>query len=484
MNYSLDDTIVAIATPPGAGGVGIVRLSGPNALPVLQKLTARDKFKPRYLHHGWVHAVGETGAFERLDEVLGVYMPGPASFTGEDVAEIHCHGGQAVLLAVVASACRLGARMAEKGEFTYRAFVNGKYDLTQAEAVAEMIAAPSRQGLRLAQAKLSGLLGQRVTELRETIETLRAKAALAIDFPEEEAEALDGVNFTGDLETVKCGIEELLAGYKRARHWREGVSIILAGQVNVGKSSLLNALLGRTRAIVSATPGTTRDFIEEALDLDGLHVRIADTAGLRASADPVEMEGVARAMDLAKDAALVVFVTDASRELTGEERTFLALHKGRIFVVRNKIDLLPEEKRKQVLATAVFEDAPSAAVSAKAGIGLENLAAKLRRTALVYAGGGGKAALAAREAEQDGLSLPQREEPVHGDIIPNTRQSELLASALAETEALLVDVAEGVPCDLFSVRLDSAAMYLGEITGFAATDDILGRIFSSFCIGK
>jgi tRNA modification GTPase len=471
MNYSLEDTIVAIATPPGAGGVGIVRLSGPKALFVLREMTGRNEFKPRYLHHGWIHAVPEAGepdehgGREKLDDALCVYMPGPASFTGEDVAEVHCHGGQAILLAVVASACRLGARMAEKGEFTYRAFVNGKYDLTQAEAVAEMIAAPSRQGLRLAQAKLSGLLGQRVDELREILETLRAKAALAIDFSEEEAEALDSANFSGDLATVQRGIKELLAGYKRARHWREGVPVMLAGRVNVGKSSLLNALLGKTRAIVSATPGTTRDFIEESLDLDGLAVRIADTAGLRTSADPVEMEGVARAMDLAKDAALVVFVTDASGDLSDEERVFLRQHAGRVLVVRNKIDLLPKNEKMEALAVREFEGEPSAAVSAKAGLGLENLAAELRRTALALAG--------ASDAD-----------PKHGDIIPNMRQSELLAAALAETGALLEDVAAGVPCDLFSVRLDAAAMYLGEITGFAATDDILGRIFSSFCIGK
>lgn len=484
MSYSLDDTIVAIATPAGAGGVGIVRLSGPESLPILQRLTAADlarlpEFKPRYLRHGWVYVQPESGGREKLDETLSVYMPGPASFTGEDVAEVHCHGGRAVLLEVVASACRLGARMAEKGEFTYRAFVNGKYDLTQAEAVAEMIAAPSRQGLRLAQAKLSGLLGRRVGELREIIETLRAKAALAIDFPEAEAEAWDGVNVSGDLETVQSGIEELLVSYKRARHWREGVSIMLAGRVNVGKSSLLNALLGNTRAIVSATPGTTRDFIEEALDLDGLHVRIADTAGLRTSADPVEMEGVARAMDIAKDAALIVFVTDASCGLSAEERAFFEAHKSRIFIVRNKIDLLPDGAAKHLLASDTFEGVPAAAVSAKADIGLENLAASLRRTVLAYATGGEEAA-----RPQNGLCPSQRVEPEQGDIVPNMRQSELLASALAEIEALLEDVALGVPCDLFSVRLDAAAMYLGEITGFAAPDDILGRIFSSFCIGK
>lgn len=470
MQYALNDIIVAVATPPGQGGVGIVRLSGPGSLGVLQALLARDPsrppaFVPRFLRHGWVHAVSAEGERERLDEVLAVYMPGPASFTGEDVAEIHCHGGQAVLMEVVASACRLGARMAEKGEFTHRAFLNGKYDLTQAEAVAEMIAAPSRQGLRLAQAKLSGLLGRRVDELREILESLRARTALAIDFPEEEAEALHPGIFLADLERAREGMASLLASYKRARHWREGVSVILAGQVNVGKSSLLNALLGRTRAIVSAVPGTTRDFIEEALDLDGLRARIVDTAGLRESADPVEREGVAASLALVESADIVLFVTEAFRDLTDAERAFLKGGGKRVFVIRNKADILAGPERDQVLAQTVFEGFPSSAVSARDGTGMEDLAAAIRRAALAFGGA-------------------SEEEPEHGDIVPNLRQSELLASALAETEALIADVAAGVPCDLFSVRLDAAAMYLGEITGFAATDDILGRIFSSFCIGK
>ncbi|MDL2210706.1 tRNA uridine-5-carboxymethylaminomethyl(34) synthesis GTPase MnmE, partial [Desulfovibrio sp. OttesenSCG-928-O18] len=382
--------------------------------------------------------------------------------TGEDVAEIQCHGGQAVLLEVVASACRLGARPAEKGEFTYRAFANGKYDLTQAEAVAEMIAAPARAGVRLAQAKLSGLLGSRVEELRGIVETLRARVALALDFPEDEAESLGLADFLADLDAVRAGITALLASYRRARHWREGVPVILAGEVNVGKSSLLNALLGRTRAIVSATPGTTRDFIEEFLDLDGLRVRISDTAGLRASDDPVEMEGVARAKELAGEARLVLLVLDAAKPVSEAARAFMAAHAGRVLVVRNKIDLLDEAARDAALAAESFEGCPAVAVSARSGVGLETLAARLRREALVDGGG----------------------EPEHGDVAPNLRQSELLALALAEANALADDIGCGIACDLFSVRLDAMAMHLGEITGYAATDDILGRVFSSFCIGK
>ncbi|MCC8193799.1 MAG: tRNA uridine-5-carboxymethylaminomethyl(34) synthesis GTPase MnmE [Deltaproteobacteria bacterium] len=467
--YPLADTIVAVATPPGQGGIGIVRLSGPDSLAILRRLMAADAatlplFRPRYMHHGWVHDV-TAGAFaEPVDEALAVYMPGPASFTGEDVGEIHCHGGQAVLLAVLASACALGARMAEKGEFTYRAFVNGKYDLTQAEAVAEIIAAPSRQGMRLAQAKLSGLLGRRIDALRAVVGRLRARVALAIDFPEDEAEALDVADFLADLDTIRSGVADLLRGYKRARHWREGVSVILAGRVNRGKSSLLNALLGRSRAIVSSVPGTTRDFIEEALDLDGLRVRITDTAGLRESGDPVEKEGVARALELAEEAELVLLVTDASLPLSREERTFLESHAGRVLLVRNKCDLL-EPGAKEFSPESAGYASPVALVSARTGQGLEELAATVRRMALALADASGS-------------------EPAHGDIVPNLRQSRLLSAALEEADALRLEVEAGIACDLFSVRLDAVAANLAEITGFAATEDILGEIFSSFCIGK
>ena len=467
--YPLRDTIVAVATPPGQGGIGIVRLSGGNSLGILQRLMTADAshlpaFKARYLRHGWVHAVREGVGAEPIDEVLAVYMPGPASFTGEDVAEIHCHGGQAVLLTVLASACALGARMAEKGEFTYRAFVNGKYDLTRAEAVAEIISASSRQGMRLAQAKLSGLLGQRIDALRITIARLRARVALAIDFPEEEAESLDVMNFLAELEIIRSGIEELLAGYKRARHWREGVSVILTGQVNMGKSSLLNALLGRERAIVSPVPGTTRDFIEETLDLDGLIVRLIDTAGLRESLDPVEKEGVIRTLELTQEAELILLVSDATQPLSTEESSLLEVYAGRILLVRNKSDLLNAHAGDDP-ATSALATIPFVSVSAKTGERLEELATVVRRMALSLA--------AASDAE-----------PEHGDIVPNVRQSRLLSLALEELGVLIQEVCGGIPCDLFSVRLDAVAAYLAEITGFTSTDAILGEIFSSFCIGK
>ncbi len=469
--YPLVGTIAAIATPPGQGGVGIVRVSGPDSLAILQRLLSPDpessckSLPPRMLRHGLVYAPPAPGARpEPLDEVLAVFMPGPATFTGEDVGEIHCHGGQAVLTSVLEAACAAGARLAGRGEFTYRAFANGKLDLTQAEAVAEMIAAPARQGVRLAQAKLSGLMGRRVEELRAEVETLRARVALAVDFPEEEAECLRPEDFAAGLDAVRGGIRALLAGYERARHWQEGVSVILAGRVNVGKSSLLNALLGRERAIVSPLPGTTRDFIEESINLDGLLVRLSDTAGLRASHDPVEMAGVSRALELARQAEVILLVLDAAFEPRDSEREFMDANRDRIMLVRNKLDTLPSAEAAVAREEETWLGFPAVAVSAKTGDGLEKLGKRLRR----------------RIMEQH----KEQGEPQTGDLVPNLRQSRLLAAALAEADALAADMQAGMPCDLFGVRLDGMAAYLGEITGFAATDDILGRIFSQFCIGK
>ncbi len=472
------DTIAAIATASGQGGIGIVRISGPDALPLLRRIfrpshpnspmPAEFRFRPRYLHHGWAHALpraGENAAYgESLDEVLAVYMPGPATATGEDTAELHCHGGPAVLRAVLDAALEGGARMAERGEFTYRAFVNGRMDLAQAEAVAELIAAPSRQGLRLAKAKLEGLLSGRIGRLRATVDELRARICLAVDFPEDEGECLDRAVFSASLVTVREGIAELLAGFERARHWREGASAVLAGRVNVGKSSLLNALLGRERAIVSSQPGTTRDFIEESLDLDGLRVRLTDTAGLRESSDMVEQTGVRRARDLAAEADCVLLVAEAGLPLEEVEHELMAACGPKLLLVWNKVDKLDDAVRAQ----AIGAHGPSVAevfVSAKSGEGLEQLANALRQCIL---------------SAGDGMVL----EPDTGDLAPNLRQSQLLRAALERVEELERDLEAGLPGDILGVGLDTLASLLGEITGESTPDAVLGQIFSRFCIGK
>lgn len=476
MHIFQTDTIAAIATPPGHGGIGIVRISGPDSLAVLQRLFCSSssgssergafRFQPRRLHHGWVYALPETpeGRGEALDEVLAVYMPGPGTATGEDTGELHCHGGPAILRAVLDAAVQAGARLAERGEFTYRAFANGRMDLTQAEAVAEMIAAPSRQGLRLAKAKLEGLLGRRITELRTLVEELRARVCLAVDFPEEEGECLDLPVFFASLQSVRQGIAELLAGYERARQWREGALAVLAGRVNVGKSSLLNALLGRERAIVSAEPGTTRDFIEETLDLGGLRVRLTDTAGLRESNDKVEQAGVRLARDLARDADCILLVVEAGVPLNEEERGIIAELGSKLLLVWNKIDATDPATRFEITPHG-RESIPALAVSAKSGEGLELLAQSLRERILSAAG----------------ADAP---EPAAGDLAPNLRQSQLLRAALEQADALSLDLERALPCDLLGVGLDTLASLLSEITGESTPDAILGQVFSRFCIGK
>ena len=528
-----NDTIAAIATPPGTGGVAVLRISGPMALPLLRRLfrpaVARptDKttcppqplpqttpsdislaafcnsdtplhqagtplhqagtplhqadtpgesfsFIPRHLHFGLV--LDCDG--EELDQALVVYMPGPASFTGEDVAEIHCHGGRGISTALLESVCCAGARLAAPGEFTRRALLNGRLDLTQAEAVAEIIHAPTREGARLAKAKLEGALGRRIAALRSAMDSMRAWVTMAVDFDEEEDIRLaTQEGFGSTLATAQRDIRALLAAFERARLWREGGLAVLAGRVNAGKSSLLNALIGRERAIVSSTPGTTRDYIEESLNLSGLPVRLVDTAGLRQSGDMIENEGIQRSRDLAAQADALLFVCDVNTQPLPEEIEFVRkqwplAQQGRLLLVMNKIDAIHEgqEHDAQAKAQALLRLAgadnsalpvcPVYAVSAKKEAGLDALTQGIRTVLL------------------DGRS----EEG--GDIAPNIRQSNLLRRSLAELDALSAAIDDDLPPDLLAVHLDAASLYLDEISGRADTEELLDSIFSSFCIGK
>lgn len=459
------DTIAAIATAPGAGAIGVIRLSGPRSRDVLNAVfrpasPGFSGFIPRALHHGRI--VDARGT--ELDDALVVFFPGPRSFTGEDSAEIQGHGGTAVLQAVLEAVLTQGVRLAERGEFTRRAFLNGRMDLSQAEAVAELVAAPGPEGVRLASAKLHGLLGRRVSELRERLEYLRRKVCLAVDFPDEEAECLPPAEFLAVTGHVADGVRALLASYRRARQWREGALVVLAGRVNAGKSSLMNALLGRPRAIVTDQPGTTRDYLEEETCLDGLPVRLADTAGLRAdSGDPIEREGMRRGRELARAAQAVLLVLDgtlAARapslwEGFAEERALVeAVGASRCLALWNKADVAP-------LPAGVtdFCGAPVLEVSALTGLGLDALAAAARR-------------------------LCGAREPAPEEIAPNLRQARALENALTELQALEHDIAAAVPPDLCGLRLESAAAHLADITGLNSAEDTLNSIFADFCIGK
>lgn len=465
------DTIAAPATPPGSGAVAVIRISGPLCLSILKRIfqpasLAFNTFKPRFLHYG--HIIAPKTADKRVvDEVLAVFMPGPHSFTGEDVAEIHGHGGEALRRAILGATIDAGARLAEPGEFTRRAFLNGRLDLTQAEAVAECITAGSEKAAALAQVNLDGLLGQRVRELRRRLQALCAELTVAVDFPEEDVEILPREHFSEEIAAVREVCEALAAGYDRARLWRQGALVVLAGKVNVGKSSLLNALLGRERAIVTPHPGTTRDFLEESLNLDGLTVRLTDTAGLRAPQDPVEKEGLRRTKELIHEADLVLWVSDVNQThdeeaLHIEAGELETLAPYRLMPVLNKIDLDHAVK----IRPACGEDWTP--VSARTGEGLEELAAAIRSRLL------------------DGADSAERLNSGEGAVLPtpNFRQNHILCRAIDELHSLESDLDVGIPYDLLGVRTELICAILAEITGEVTTDDVLDLIFSQFCLGK
>ncbi len=481
---TIHDTIAAIATPPGLGGVAILRISGPDALVVLRVLFSPFKddgtgapfaFRPRHMHYGQVR----DSEGQPLDDVLAVYMPGPHSATGEDVGEVHCHGGMGITAALLEAALAAGARPAGPGEFTRRAFLNGRMDLTQAEAVAELINAPTREGARLAAAKLDGSLAREIKSLRGSLDALRIQITLAVDFPDEDAELLPRGPFTQTIRLGRELVRSLLAAFERARLWREGALAVLAGRVNVGKSSLLNALLGRPRAIVSDEPGTTRDYIEESVNIKGMPLRVVDTAGLREDGGLVEAEGIRRTRGLASEADVLLFVTDARHAPGPDEYDFFRRHRdilsqGRLLLVLNKIDALPPEQAKIACTSLAagapddlagpLRDCPLFAVSARTGEGLENLAdgMRLALTGPGVVSGGSPAS----------------------DIAPNLRQSQLLRKAGEELLALELALEAGHPPDILGVHLEAAVACLDEVTGSTSNEELLDRIFSSFCIGK
>lgn len=463
-------TIAAIATAPGAGGIGIVRISGPQAREILARmfspLSVRfTGFRPWVLHRG--RALDHEGA--PLDDVLAVFMPGPRTFTGEDMAEIHCHGGPFIVQAILETALRLGARAAERGEFSRRAFVNGRMDLSQAEAVAELIAAPSREALRYSLNRLDGLLGRKVTALRRRLEELRVQMSLAVDFPDEEVECLAPEAFAAVVEEVAAAVRGLLTGQRRAQVMQQGAVVVLAGAVNAGKSSLLNALLGRNRALVTDIPGTTRDFLEESCQLDGLPVRLTDTAGLRETDESVEEMGVALSRQKVRQADAILLLVDGGRlgpagaaaDVCPDEAVREVLEQAGdipVLLVWNKVDLA----EPAVWPPVWGHGRPCVRISASTGHNVDTLARRLRALLL-----------------DDGSHTP----PSDG-LAPNARQSLVLERALHELDALLADIAAGSPYDCCSVRLDAAAALLGEVTGLDSPEEVLNRVFSSFCIGK
>ncbi|WP_045221457.1 tRNA uridine-5-carboxymethylaminomethyl(34) synthesis GTPase MnmE [Desulfonatronum thioautotrophicum] len=480
MTQEFSPTIAAVATAPGHGAVGIIRVSGSRANPVVRSCFApsrpgRQEFRPYRMHHG--HLLGPDQRI--LDEVLVVFMPGPGSFTGEDVVEIHCHGSPVVLQNILDTILGLGVDPAGPGEFTQRAFLNGRMDLTQAEAVAEIIAATSPAASLLAQTKLSGALRTWVESLRAALEELRAQLCLAVDFPEEDIECLAPDDFLAAVEGIQMQIRAVQENFRRNRIWNDGALCVLSGAVNAGKSSLLNLLLGRERAIVSPAPGTTRDYLEERVALQGLGVRLVDTAGVRHDADDVERAGLSLARQLQDKADAILLVVDnaapaalavsldtpspsptsSTGSPTQAEQLLERFPVAKTLVVANKADLPAADPEPVAYYSELGY--PVIRISAKTGHGVDVL-----------------------QRAVHALLTQQAPEPRPDTVSPNLRQSRDLERADQELTALRADIINGLPYDLLGVRLEAVSAILAEITGEITSTDVLESIFSTFCIGK
>ncbi|MDE2902876.1 MAG: tRNA uridine-5-carboxymethylaminomethyl(34) synthesis GTPase MnmE [Chloroflexota bacterium] len=451
------DTIAAIATPVGPGGIGIVRISGPQALWIARRVTRRSRDpKPRYAHLVRVY----DGNNELIDQALLLFMPGRGSYTGEDVAELSCHGGPIALRRVLDSILAAGARPAGPGEFTLRAFLNGRLDLAQAEAVADLVAAPTPAALAVAANQLAGRLSDAVCDMRTACLDLLAQMEAEVDFEEDEVPAMDRAVVAATLDSLQQRLEDALASAGRGIMQRHGIRVALVGSPNVGKSSLMNALLSTDRAIVTEIPGTTRDVLEESFNLDGVPIVLNDTAGLRETTDPVETLGVERSSRALQSADAVVLVFDASRPLLGNDET--AAERVRRAARPTIIALNKRDLPHAVRANDVHELAPGAPVVHTAAIreDVSELRQALRHV-IGLAGGDGGLALVASVRHQEAL----------------TRARDELAGARRA-------VADDEPSDFVSIGVRGAVNALGEITGESATEDLLDVIFSKFCIGK
>ncbi|WMS86029.1 tRNA uridine-5-carboxymethylaminomethyl(34) synthesis GTPase MnmE [Pleionea litopenaei] len=449
------DTIVALATPPGRGGVGIIRLSGPDANKIAQAITLHE-LKPRHAHYTDFHLDQET----ILDQGIALFFPSPNSFTGEDVIELQGHGGPVVLDMLIRRTLELGARIANPGEFSERAFLNDKIDLAQAEAIADLIDASSEMAAKSAIKSLQGEFSLKVTSLVEELIQLRLYVEAAIDFPEEEIDFLSDGRVQQQLSDITESIDSLLSEAQQGAILRDGMNVVLAGRPNAGKSSLLNALAGKESAIVTDIPGTTRDVLKEHVQIDGMPIHIIDTAGLRESNDQVEKIGIQRAWNEISEADRLLLVVDSQEEdlnsLIKEVLSDLVKNVEQlppITVLQNKCDLVKKDPAFSEL------EYPTITLSAKLGIGVDLLKQHLK-------------SCMGFQSNNEGVFIARRR---HITAI------EKASSNLANATTQLLEFNAG---ELVAEELRLAQQALSEITGEFSADDLLGRIFSSFCIGK
>ena len=456
-----ETTIAAISTPVGAGGIGIIRMSGFQALSLLKAIFQPKDSSCTYRSHRLYYGhICHPDQGKILDEVLAVYMAAPQTYTREDIVEIQCHGSFLVLQNVLELILANGASLAAPGEFTKRAFLNGRIDLTQAEAVIDVLSAKTRKGVDLAQEQLSGALYRKIDPIRQSLVQMRAVIEVAIDFPDEDLEIIDHSALITQLEQdVAAPLKKLLQSADRGRLYREGISLVIAGLPNVGKSSLLNTILQEERALVTSIPGTTRDSIEEVVDIQGMPVRIIDTAGIRDDAGEVEELGIQRARNLINEADLILFLIDGSRELTEGDRTLYAQVKHKpILPVINKIDLcgspIPDLSAFPGMGECVK-------ISARKQTGIEDL----------------KQAVFAKVTSGN----DQWEE---GGCAPNVRHKQALITAVEASDRVMFSLEGGLTNDLIAVDLQECLDFLAAIVGETTTEDVLDVIFEQFCLGK
>lgn len=459
----LDDTIAAIATAPGIGGIGIIRVSGPESCDVVNRIFHSKQSIPlgerqtRTIHYGHiVHP--KTGKI--LDEVIVVLMKGPHSYTAEDVVEIQCHGGFVSVREILKVLLSEGVRQAEEGEFTKRAFLNGRIDLTQAEAIIDIIDAKTEQSLEVAVNQLDGTLSKYIRALRDELIAMIAHLEVTIDYPEEDIEEVSAQEVRTGLAPILEKMDTLLATAQRGKLLRDGVMVSIIGRPNAGKSSLMNALLREDRAIVTNIPGTTRDSIEEFLTIQGIPVRLIDTAGIRETEDIVESMGVEKARQYLDKADVVVLVIDGSKPLEPEEQELLQLITNRPSIIfLNKADKVQCVSKEEIAALGTFTEIVT--ISASQGEGMDEMARVI--TSLVQGG----SVQASHEA-----------------MLSNVRHITLMEQAKVSLDQSILAIDSGMPIDLIVTDIRAAWELLGDITGESLRESMVDELFKRFCLGK
>ena len=464
----LDDTIAAIATPPGRGGIGVVRLSGPEAVAIAQpmlRLSHVNELQPTRAHFA---ELIEPATGDRIDEVVVTFFPKPHSYTTDDVVEISCHGSPVVLRHLVEMALSRGARLAEPGEFTMRAFLNGRIDLAQAEAVRDLIDSQTLYQAQVAARQLEGALSKRLQPIKQKLVELVAVMEAGVDFAEDDVSVIPDAQILERIADVRAPLHQLLASFAYGKVVHEGLTLAIVGRPNVGKSSLFNCLVEHERAIVTATPGTTRDLVTETVSIGGIPVRLVDTAGIRDALDEAESIGVRKSMEALADADIVLVVLDITQMSDAEFEVDLELiekTKGRSrILICSKADLHTEDRgifTKKLSANGSWSAEPGVFTSSLTGEGIE----QLREMILAQAGGDSGA---------------QQE----SGFLTNVRQHKLVQDSITALDAASAAVPAKTPHEMILLDLYNALRPLDEITGATTADDILNLIFSSFCIGK